>query len=138
MFEGDIMNVEKRQKLIEVLISIGSLVGIFLAVFQMSVYVFTIFPLFILFSLIYYISVLENYEKSASNLLVSLMISLSFSSLFIVLLARGMSSVSMFEIGEISFFFGVLSFLLTLELSGHVIDIKIIKNDEKTDDKKRS
>ena len=138
MFEGDIMNVEKRQKLIEVLISIGSLVGIFLAVFQMSVYVFTIFPLFILFSLIYYISVLENYEKSASNLLVSLMISLSFSSLFIILLARGMSSVSMFEIGEISFFFGVLSFLLTLELSGHVIDIKIIKNDEKTDDKKKS
>jgi len=138
MFEGDIMNMEKRQKLIEVLISIGSLVGIFLAVFQMSVYVFTIFPLFILFSLIYYISVLENYEKSASNLLVSLMISLSFSSLFIILLARGMSSVSMFEIGEISFFFGVLSFLLTLELSGHVIDIKIIKNDEKTDDKKRS
>jgi len=138
MFEGDIMNMEKRQKLIEVLISIGSLVGIFLAVFQMSVYVFTIFPLFILFSLIYYISVLENYEKSASNLLVSLMISLSFSSLFIILLARGMSSVSMFEIGEISFFFGVLSFLLTLELSGHVIDIKIIKNDEKTDDKKKS
>jgi len=138
MFEGDIMNMEKRQKLVEVLISIGSLVGIFLAVFQMSVYVFTIFPLFILFSLIYYISVLENYEKSASNLLVSLMISLSFSSLFIILLARGMSSVSMFEIGEISFFFGVLSFLLTLELSGHVIDIKIIKNDEKTDDKKKS
>jgi hypothetical protein len=138
MFEGDIMNIEKRQRLIEVLISIGSLVGIFLAVFQMSVYVFTIFPLFILFSLIYYISALENYERSASNLLVSLMISLSFSSLFIILLARGMSSVSMFEIGEISFFFGILSFLLTLELSGHIIDIKIIKNDEKTYDKKKS
>lgn len=138
MFEGDIMNVEKRQRLIEVLLSIGSLVGIFLAVFQMSVYVFTIFPLFILFSLIYYISVLENYEKSASNLLVSLMISLSFSSLFIILLARGMSRVSMFEIGEISSFFGFLSFLLTLELSGHIIDIKIIKNDEGACDKKKS
>lgn len=131
------MNTEKRQRLIEALLSIGILLGIFLAVFQMSFFVFTLLPLFIFFSFIYYISVLEGYEKSMSNIVVSLMISLSFSGLFIILLVRGMNGVNIVEILELTLVFGILTFLLTIELSGHSIDVKIIKNDEKTDEKKR-
>jgi len=132
------MNIEKRQRLIEMLIAIGFMLGIFLSVFQMSVYVFTIFPVFIFFSLIYYISALECYERSLSNTFVSLMISLSFSGLFIVLLARWMLGVNIFQIFELTLFFGILSFLLTLELSGHSIDVKVVKVDEKCNDKKKS
>jgi hypothetical protein len=124
------MNVEKRQRLSEVIIAIGVLLGIFLSIFQMSFYIFTIFPVFIFFSLIYYVSALENYEKSLSNTFVSLMISLSFSSLFIILLATWMNGVNIFEIFELTLIFGILSFLLTLELSGHSIDVRVVKSSE--------
>jgi hypothetical protein len=122
------MEEKKRQRLIETLFTIGSLVGIFLAIFQMSSYVLTTFSVFILFSLIYYISVLDNYKKVLHNLFVAFMISVSFSGLFVILLARGMTD--MFQLVELTVVYGVISFLLTIELSGYCFDVKVVKKEE--------
>ena len=123
------MDIEKRQKLIEILLAIGSLVGTFLAIFQMSTYVFTMFSLFILFSLIYYISALEDYKKTLHNIFVTFMVSISFSGLLIILLARGMTGNNIFDLVELTAVFGILSFLLTIELSGYSIDIHMAKKE---------
>ena len=122
------MEEKKRQRLIETLFTIGSLVGIFLAVFQMSSYVLTTFSVFILFSLIYYISVLENYKKALHNLFVAFMISASFSGLFVILLAREMTDI--FQLVELTVVYGIISFLLTIELSGYCFDVKVVKKEE--------
>lgn len=127
----DVINIEKRQRLIEMIIFLGSFVGVLMAVFQMSVYVLMIFPVFIFFSFIYFVSTLENYEKPASNFFISFIVSMSFSSLFIILLTRGLNGVNAFEIGVLTTVFSILAFLLTIELSGYSIDVKVVKVEKK-------
>jgi len=124
------MNVEKRQRLIETLMLIGILLGVVLTIYKMSIYVFIAFPMFTFFSLIYYISVLENYEKSASSNFIGFMVSMSFSSLFIILLASYIA-ISVLGIIWLTVVFGPLASFLTFELSGYSFDVKIVKTEKK-------
>lgn len=131
------MEEVKSQRLIETLITIGVLIGTFLAIFQMSSEVIVIFSIFIFFSLIYYISVLENYRKTLHNLLVTFMVSISFSGLFILLLGKGMIGTSIFSMIGLVIVYVLLSFLLTIELSGYSIDVKVVKEEVKSEERRK-
>jgi hypothetical protein len=124
------MDEDRRQRLIEMLLLIGSMIGIFLAVFQMSSYVFIIFSIFIFFSIIYYITSLENSKKTSHNIFVTFMVSISFSSLFVILLARGINANDMVQLAVMTVVYGFLAFILTIELSGYCIDVHVAKKEE--------
>ena len=126
-----IMKEEKRQKLIETLIVLGGIVGAFLSVFPLiNEGTIQIFAFFIVFSLLYYICTLEGlfskkYKYKRGFLkyykfFIVFSVSATFSSIFISLLIRGMTSTGIIGLIVLAvFLYPTLSLVLTLSLGDY-------------------
>jgi hypothetical protein len=116
-----------RKKFIETLITVGGIIGAFLSVFQLSTGVVLLFSFFILFSLIYYVLVLEDlydYNPKSSawrayKAMVSNFVGFSFSGLFAIMYLRSFTTIGNVEIMGLLVIYGILGVFLSLYLNGY-------------------
>ena len=117
---------EDKKKFIEILITVGGILGTFLSIFP-PVFTGTImlFSLFIVFSLLYYIFISEGFfDKKIAFLkfykfFISIVISVSFSGIFAILLLRGMSNIDMITLSLAIIIYIFLSLILLIFLGSY-------------------